>query len=222
MLIIVSMKLIPGVFAHFYHYTFGKYSARKASNLSIFFIFGVEALPALIFATLNLIFCALSYTSLDLSNEIFLWAIAGLLIALGVAFFFFYFRRSSGTELFISRRNASNFIKKIKLVKNHSDAFVLGFVSGIPELLFTLPLYLVVIVSVTKNFLIIMPCSLILTLFILITISPLFFIYAYFRNGNNLANFLRLRIKNKTFFRFFVPILYFVLAILIIISRVVF
>ncbi|MBR3253295.1 hypothetical protein IKF85_01075 [Candidatus Saccharibacteria bacterium] len=221
-LIIASLKLIPGVFAFLYHYASGKYSAKKVSDLSMFFIFGVELFPAIIFVILNLIFYALSYTNLDPSNGIFLWAVVGLLIALGIAFFCFYYRRGHGTKLFISRRTASNFEQKAKLVKTRSDAFILGFISGIPELLFTLPLYLITLLSVTKNFLDVIPRSLILVLFILIIISPLLFLYAYFRSGNNLANYLKARIKNKLFFRFFISILYFVLAIIIIIFKVIF
>ncbi len=222
MLIIAFLKLVPGVFAYFYHYASGKYSTKKTNDLSIFFIFGVETLSALIFILLNLILFALTYTTIDLSNEIFLWTIAGLLFALGLAFFCFYFRRGFGTKLFISRRSATDFENKAKLVKNRSDAFVLGFISGIPELLFTAPLYLIVLISITKNFILVLPRSLILTAFILIIVSPLFFLYVYFKNGNNLANYLRSRIKNKTFFRFFVSILYFLLAILIIMFEVFF
>lgn len=216
------MKLIPGVFAFFYHYASGKYSARKVSDLSIFFIFGVEFLPALILILLNLSLYALSFTSLNLSNEILLWAITGLLIALSFAFFCFYFRRGDGTKLFISRRSAQNFEQKAKLVKNRSDAFILGFVSGIPELLFTLPLYLLILASTTRNYLEVIPRSFILVLFLSIIVSPLFFLYAYFRSGNNLANFQRLRIKNKTFFRIFVSILYLLIAMIIIIFRIIF
>ena len=221
MLIIASLKLVPGVFGLFYHYALGKYSARKVSDLSIFFIFGVEILPALIFILLNLILFALSFTAINLSSEIFSWTMAGLLIALGFAYFCFYFRSETGTKLFISRRSAANFEQKAKLVKNRSDAFILGFVSGIPELIFSLPLYLLVLISVTKDFAQMFPPSLIIAPFILITICPLFFVYAYFRSGNNLANFLKLRIKNKLFFRLFTSILYLLLAILIIFFRII-
>ncbi len=216
------MKLVPGVFALFYHYASGKYSAKKVSNLSIFFILGVETLPVFIFTILNFIILIFFFTNLSLINGILLWGIIGLLISLGLAFFLFYFRRGSGTELFISRHLASNFEEKAKLVKKPSDAYLLGLISGIPELIFTLPLYFIVFTAITKNFIVVTPCSIILMLFVLLIISPLFFLYTYFRTGNNLANFIKLRTKNKTFFRYFISILYFLLAILIIFFEVIF
>ncbi len=221
-LIIASMKLIPGIFALFYHYASGKYSVKKVSNLSIFFILGVETLPVFILTILNFFTFVFFFTNRSSINGVLLWSIIGSLFALGLAFSLFYFRRSSGTELFISRHLASSFEEKAKLVKKPSDAYILGLISGIPELIFTLPLYFIVFITITKSFIVVTSCSTILMSFILLTISPLFFLYAYFRTDNNLANFMKLRTKNKNFFRFFVSILYFLLAILIIIFEVVF
>ena len=221
MLIIASLYLIPGVFALFYHYASGKYSAKKVGDLSIFFILGAETLPALIFIMINSIIYALSFINLDLRNNIFLWTTVGLLFALGIAFFCFYFRRGNGTRLFITRKTASNFEKKASLVKTNSDAFVLGLTSGIPELIFTFPLYLIVFIEITRYYIFSISCSFIFILFIFLTITPLFFVYTYFKIGNNLANYLRKRASNKTFFRFFVPILYFILALLIIFFRII-
>lgn len=220
MLIIIFLKLVPGVFALFYHYASGKYSAKKTADLSIFFILGAETLPALLFIIINFILCGFSYTNLNITSKFFLWLISGLLMGLGFAFLFFYFHRGRNTKLFISRKNAKNLNEKAKNVKTRSDAFLLGLISGVPELFFTLPLYLIVFIEIAKNFISATTCSALLLLFILATITPLFFLYAYFRNGNNLANFERQRIKNKSFFRVFIPTLYFLLALLIIIFRI--
>ena len=152
MLIITFLKLVPGIFALFYHYASGKYSAKKTADLSIFFIIGAETFPVLIFSIINFFLCGLSFANLDITNTLFLWLISGLLIGLGFAFLFFYFRRGRGTKLFISRKTAKNFDEKAKNVKTRSDAFFLGLMSGAPELPFTLPLYLIVFVELTKNF----------------------------------------------------------------------
>ena len=221
MLIIACLKLIPGIFGLFYHYASGKYSAKKVSDLSIFFILGVEVLPAILFILLNLILLLFSFTNINFSNRIFLWVISGLLTTLALCFFTFYFRKGDGTRLFISRNLAKNFDKKSRSVKTRSDAFILGFMSGIPELIFTLPLYFISFIEVSKNYFVSTTCAALLTLFILIIISPLFFIYAHFKTGNNLATFERQRTKNKSFFRFFIPILYIMLAVLIIIFKAI-
>lgn len=221
MLIVVSLKLIPGIFGLFYHYASGKYSEKKVSDLSIFFIFGVETLPVIIFLLANLLLNFFIFTNLNPSGDIFLYIAIGLLISLCIAFFLFYFRRGRGTKTFISRKTAKNFDTRAKNIKTRSDAFILGFISGFPELIFTLPLYIIVLINISKNYIITNTVSFILLLFALSTVIPLFFLYAYFRNGNNLANFERLRIKNKTFFRIFIPLLYLLIAFLILIFEVI-
>lgn len=222
MLIVASLKLVPGVFALFYHYASGRYSKKSVDTLSIFFILGVEALPVLLFMAINFILYILPYINVNIFNHIFLYTAIGLLIALSLAFFFFYFRHGRNTNLFIPRKIATNLEQKAYSVKNNSDAFVLGFVSGIPELLFTLPLFFIVFVEISDYFIFALPCALFLMLFIFSIILPLFLTYNYFNNDNNLANIIKLRIKNKTFFRLFVPILYLIIATLILIFKVIY
>lgn len=221
MLIIASMQLIPNLFAYFYHYASGKYSSKKLGALSIFYILGAEALAVIIFIILNFLIYVFSFMNFDFTEGVFLWAAIGLLFSLGIAFFCFYYRKGKEATLFISRNLALNLRNRASSVKNKSDAFILGFVSGIPELIFTLPLYLLVLIAITKNFLLTAPCSFVLASFILIIISPLFFIYAYFKLGNNFADYLKIHKKNKTFFRYFIPSLYFILATLIIVFKVI-
>ena len=218
-LIIASLKLIPGVFALFYHYASGKYSAKKVSDLSIFFVLGAETLPVLIFVILNLASRTLLFTDITLTENIIIATASGLLFALSFSTFFFYYRKSKGTELFISRKTAGRLVKRACAIKSRSDAFFLGFISGLPELIFTLPLYTIVLIEISNNPDIISVSSFLL-IFILFIITPLFLIYSYFRNDNNLANFERLRVKNKPFFRSFIASLYALLAILLIIFRI--
>ena len=217
-LIVASLELVPGVFAIFHHYASGKYSARKVDDLSVFFVLGAETLPAIVFVMFNFVLGSLAFTNLNLSSNIFPMVIAGLLLSLSIVFLLFYFRKGRNTKLFISRKTAKNFDEKARTVKTRSDAFTLGFIAGIPELVFTLPLYGSLAIEISKNFIFPFICAPLLLIFILLTISPLFFLCAYFKN-NNLADFIRLRIKNKSFYRFFIPLLYFLLALLIIIFR---
>ena len=216
----MSLKVIPGIFAIFYHYASGKYSARKASDLAIFFICGAETLPAIIFVIFNFLLNALVMTNLNFEGNVFSITTATMALALAFCFLFFYFQKSHGTKLFISRKTANSFLEKSKMVKNRSDAYTLGFTAGLPELIFTLPLYFIVFIEISESYILPSICAPLLLLFILLTITPLCFLYAYFRNGNNLANFARLRTKNKTFFRLFIPLLYIILGVLLIISRI--
>ena len=219
-LIIASMKLIPGVFALLLHYASGKFSKTKVNDLSIFFIFGTETMIALILFLISILAFSISPETLNLGNNMFTWIIIGILIALSLIVFFFYYRKDPGTKLFISRKVAKSLDQKACLVKTRSDAFVLGFFSGLPELFLVIPIYLVSIISITQISTCASYYSALIILLDIIAISPLFLIHGLFQTNHNLADIGKLRTKNKTFFRIFISLLYLLLAILIIIFEV--
>jgi len=216
MLIVTLLQLVPGIFLIFRHTTAGKFSKNKTSDLATFFILGTETAIALILLSLYFIFSTPIF-SLSLNHQIFAYIIAGILIALGLFFLFFYFKKGSGTRLFISRRLANTYIRRAKSANSRSDAFLLGMSSILPELIFTLPLYLLSVLEIpqiatdspTRAFLII--------LFAIITIAPIIMLHGFARTHNS-ADFIKFRFKNKNFCRIFIPLLYFLIAILIILG----
>ena len=208
--------LTPGVFATFLHYAFGQYSQKKADNLSLFFILGAEAMVVITFLFISIIIWALPLSIINFNNPILLWILVGIFVALSVAAFCFYFRKGKYSELFISRNTAKKFIKRAQFVKKRSDAFVFGLVSGVPELPFTLPLYFISALSIMNISISSFTCSSIMILFAFVSIIPLFIVYTFFKTGHNLADLIKFRTKNKTFFRFLISALYLVVAILFI------
>lgn len=221
MLIMCFLMLVPGIFATFLHYASGQYSHRRVDNLSIFFIIGAETMVVLAFFLIAMIIWALPPSIINLNNNILLWILTGIFLALSLASFCFYFRKSAGSKLFLSHQTVNNFIEKTKTTKTRSDAFILGLVSSIPELPFTLPLYFISILSAMSiNF---TPSiySGIIIIYAFIVILPLFIIHALFRNGHNLADFIKFRTRNKAFFRFLISFLYFIIAILFITFRII-
>ena len=217
MLILMSLQLIPGIFALVTHYAFGKYSAKKASDLALFFIIGVESAFTI---TILLVYLMLTTIYSVIPNiNILTWIICGIIAALGLASFFFYYRKGDNSELFISRSLAKNINIKARSIKKRSDAFILGFLSPLPELIFTIPLYVaasIAIVEIGENTI---ARAGLVSLFVFLTIIPILF-YQLFSQHYNLATYLRFRFKNKTFFRVFISIMYFILAIFIIIGAV--
>lgn len=214
-LIVALMQLIPSIFLLFSHYTSGKYSKNKASDLVLFFTLGVESMTVLMIAVIYFVLNAL-FSHLSINNNIWAWVWSGILIALAILYFVFYFGKSDGTRLFISRKCAKNFQHKITTVKKRSDAFVLGLVSVIPETVFTLPVYVVLILKIMlvgEN-----PFARagLIILAVLIVLLPLAVIRVVLDSGRNLADVQKYRVKNKTFLKFVVGILYIILAILII------
>lgn len=222
MLIMASLQLTPGVFALFYHYALGQFSKAKASYLSLFFILGAEIVTTCLYLSIFYLTCVFFFDNLHPETSILFWAIAGILIALGIISFFFYFRRGSGTKLFIPRKYATALDRNAKSVKTRSDAFMLGALSGTCELLFTLPLYVVTCIEIMRmgaegfasNFLTI--------IYILIPVIPLLFIRWKYQSGLNLADIAKSRVHDKTFTRFILAFSYILIAILIICFRTIY
>ena len=214
LVIIAFMQLTPGTFALFYHYTLGKYSAKKTDDLSLSFILGAEAFSAtMILITYFVIFTILVSQPLFIQN-IFSWIMAGIFLGEAFAVFFCYFRKGKSTALFISRRIAHGTKSCISHVKSHRDAFILGATSSVAELIFTIPLYIIFTTELMKfstNVRVIVA-----TLFILATILPLFLIRGFYRAGNNLAEIQRLRVHLNPLVRIVISLGFIFLSLAII------
>ena len=213
-LIVALMQLIPSVFLLFSHYTSGKYSRNKASDLVLFFVLGTETMTTLVLTIMYFVLNAL-LSCVKISGAIWSWVGGGIIIALGILYFIFYFRKGKGTELFISRKCAKSFQKKILGIKERSDAFVLGLVSVLPEMIFTLPVYIVLALKIMMIDESAFARAGLIILTVLITLLPLAIIRVGLDFGHNLANIQRFRVKNKTFLRIVISILYIIMAVLI-------
>lgn len=209
-LILACMQLVPGVFILFYHYALGKNSAKKAHGLSPYFILGyVVFLVATWFIVHNLIF-AIFYHLGDISTQFFSWALAGVLLAESVLSFLFYYRKGKFTELFISRPVAKALDVHAQNSKTRTDAFTLGFLSGIPELIFTLPLFIIssiALMNIPSHFRIV---ALIFSLSL--AIFPFIHLIHLFHFDHNLAEIERLRIRLKPIFRIIICLGFLTLA----------
>ena len=217
-LVLTFFQLIPGIFAYFNHYTHGKYSYKRASDLATFFILGVETAVVLVFLCLYTILCCSPAITFIIDSEIFAWILAGIILALAFVIFGLYYRSGPGSKLFISRRLATSFNTRITSAKFRSDAFILGLISIVPELIFTLPIYLITLITILHLDLISPARAGIIILFAFIAILPLFIIRTFTSTTHNLADYLKFRFKNKTFIRCCIPLFYFIIASLIIIG----
>ncbi len=139
-----------------------------------------------------------------------------IFVALGCFVFFFYFRPGPGTKLFISRKLAHKYHHRVETTKTRSDAFLLGLSTSVSELAFSLPLYLITAITIMRTFSNSSERAGLIILFVIVSILPLLILHSAAATGRNLADFTRFRFKNKTFFRCFITLFYFILAILII------
>ncbi|MBR2855468.1 hypothetical protein IKE99_00805 [Candidatus Saccharibacteria bacterium] len=223
MLIMASLQLVPGIFALFSHYAIGKFQRTKASTLALWFILGAEIITVIFFIIAVYLSYILFLNDLDPRNNVLTWIFAGILIALSLASFFFYFRHphSKDTELFIPRSFAKAFDKRARSAKSPSDAFALGAFSNIPELIFTMPLYIITATEIVYSHAEYFADDFMTILYILISTVPLFVLYHSFRSKRTLADVMHSRIRDKTFHRLCLSFSYLTIAILIICFRIV-
>lgn len=199
MLINFCLQLIPGTFALFYHYALGKTSAKKADDRSLSFIMGVEIFVTVIWLLAYFTVIAIFYNDNPIIKSVFFYTLAGIFIIESIFSLFFYYRKGRSTALFIPRKVAAGISTHAKKAKNRSDCILLGALSGFFELIFTLPL-LFVCSSILMNFDTTLRVILI-TIYIILSILPLFIIHAAFHSGRNLADIQRFRVKIKPLIR---------------------
>lgn len=211
MLILGLLQLSPALFTLFYHYALGKYSRSKADNLSLDYILGTESITAIIWFSLYAIFFAIFYHNPGLSASIIPWILAGIIFAESIIIALFYYRKGSSTALFISRRIARSLTTEAQKAHTRKNAFLLGFVSKIPELIFTLPLYILIIYILAYSTFI--PTTLTIIFFIIISTVQLFVIHIAYRTGHSLADIHRYRVKTKPFIRLALSLSFLLLAI---------
>ena len=217
-IIMASLQLVPGVFLLASHFLAGRFSRKKASDLAIFFILGAETSFAIVFISVYFILCALSSVINVFHETIFSWIISGVFVVLSILSACLYFRKGLGTKLFISHTIAEDYQIKAHTIKSRSDAFILGLISIIPELPFTLPIYLVATSEIIRLGSGSISRSALAIAFILISILPLLIIHALY-NYLNLADFIRLRFNNKNYHRAILFTSYLLIATLIVLRN---
>ena len=217
-LILAFLQLVPGIFAIFSHFIHGKFSRPKASDLTTFFIIGNEIAVVLIFLCIYAILCCSPAVTFIIDSDIFAWILAGIFLALTFVTLGFYYRKGSGTKLFISRRLANGLKTRVQSTKSRSDAFTLGLVSVVPELIFTLPIYFITTITIMRLDFIPLGRAGLIILFAIIAILPPLILKITTSLGYTLADFLKFRFKNKTFFRFCLALCYLLIASLIILG----
>ena len=214
------LQLQPGVFALFYHYASGKYSKRRASDLTLFFILGAETAAACLFVCAYQIANLFFFYQFRPETSFFAWVLVGMLIAMALMGAFCYFRPGDGTRLFIPRKCAKNLDLSARNVKTRSDAFTLGALSSVCELPFTLPLYVITSIEIVEMAAEFLPSNILTILYIVIPTIPLFSIRWKFQTGSNLADIQRSRVKDKNFTHIILCFSYITISLLFIYFRI--
>lgn len=174
-----------------------KRSQLRTFRLTTSFVFGASVMTTLLLSTIALIF---SYIVTP-DNHILLWSgVSGLLIGVGLAVWFTYYRAGPGTSLWIPRGLAEFLTKRTKSTRRSAESFSLGLTSVLGELLFIIaPLaasaYAIVHLPVTWQIVAILG-------YITISLSPLLIVWAMVGYGHKISRIQQWRERHKLFLQF--------------------
>lgn len=175
-----------------------KRSHTKLMRLIGGFIFGAGVMTMLLisFASLVLLHIFNGKAAPEIA-----WVLGcGLLLGVGVAVWLFYYRRQSGTTLWIPRGIAAYLSERTKVTKRSAEAFGLGLTSVISELLF-------IAAPVAVSALIIIHLSPAwqlagIGIYTAISLLSLFIVSVLVGSGHKLSTVQKWREKNKNFLQF--------------------
>ncbi len=112
-----------------------KHSGNRTLQLVLGFFAGTVTMTTLLVSFLAYLVSTLYSAYVPL----WVWAaVCGLLIGLGIAVWVFYYRRRSGTTLWVPRSLARFLTERIKATKSPVESFSLGLTGVIAEVLFML------------------------------------------------------------------------------------
>ena len=172
-------------------------SHKRALKLTFGFVAGAGVMTLLLLAFVSFIFLHVFGTQAPQ----LVWAIGcGLLIGVGIAVWFFYYRKEKGTSLWIPRSFARHLSDRSKATKDTAEAFSLGLTSVISELLFIIaPIIISALVLVQ------LPGMWQLVgigIYTVISLLTLFSIWVLISSGHNLSEIQKWRERNKHFLQF--------------------
>lgn len=191
-----TLQLSLGALLLLYHASLGKHVQKKTRFLVDSYISGMGMLVFLGLAAT--IFVLDRYFEEPLYIEE-LVIVVGMLIALAIAAWFFYYRRGKSTELWLPRSVARFIDKRAKMTNSNTEAFSLGVLTSLAEMPFT-----IVLLVVAANSILVLPHLyqiLAVAMYTIITIIPPLVLRLAIRKGQTVVDIQRWRVKHKFFFR---------------------
>ncbi len=174
-----------------------KNSQASVMRLTFGYVSGVGVMTLLALSFISLIFLHVFGTDAPQ----FVWAIAcGLLIGVGLAVWFFYYRPEKGTSLWIPRSFARHLSDRSKATKNAAESFSLGLTTVISELLFIgAPMIIaaLVLIGLPAHWQLVG-----IAIYSVISLLTLFSIWVLIGSGHKLSSIQKWREDNKRFLQF--------------------
>ena len=180
------------------HAITNKKSQGRLITLMSAFIFGAVAMTILLLSTLAF-FLEIALRS-GLSYEL-IWSITvGLSVSIGIAVWIFYYSKGAGTSLWLPRSLATYITERAKKTNQSGEAFTLGLVSVLAEILFILTPILVAALAILQLDPMLQPVGIFIYTFI--SLLSLLIVWSMVGGGHSLSKIQQWREKNKKFLQF--------------------
>lgn len=205
-----TLQLELGALLLLYHASIGKHVRKKTKHLVSSYISGIGTLILLSLAAIAFAFDRYFGKALYVEE---LMIIVGMLVALAIASWIFYYRRGRSTELWLPRSVARFIDKRAKLTNSNTEAFSLGLLTSLAEMPFTL-----VLLVIAANSILELPYLhqlIAVAVYAIIAILPSIILRFAIRRGQTVVDIQRWRVKHKTFFRILTGAGFLVLAFFI-------
>lgn len=193
-----------------------KKSYRRTISLTGSFVFGAGIMTLLILSFFALVFSHI----FGAEASQLVWAIGcGLLIGVGLAVWFFYYRREKGTSLWIPRSFARHLTDRSKATKDPAEAFSLGLTTVISELLF-----IIAPIAISALVIVQLPGEwqlLAVGLYTVVSLFSLSSVWVFISSGHRISAIQQWREKNKHFLQFAAGSALIVLGLFVYVSKVV-
>ena len=198
-----------------YHATLGEMIKKKARSLGRDYLLGA-ALMNFLTITATCFFILVIFSGVMPAPALII--MAGILLMLAFGIWFLYYRRSTGTELWVPRAFAKFISERADDTDDNVEAFSLGMTMAAGEMPFTLAL-----IVVAANSILSLPQSTqIMSIFLYVFMAeiPMIILQLAIRQGKTLVDIQKWRVRNKNFLKIMAGICYAVLAIFIIVFKV--
>ena len=214
-LIHATLQMGVGTLLLLYHASLGKHVKRRTRGLVTNYILGNGLLTAL--AVAGMCFGVFVICQGEM-NPAMLTVVVGILVALAISIWAFYYRLGKSTELWLPK-SISRFInQRARLTNSNTEAFSLGMLACFAEAPFTL-----ILIVVTANSILGLPQALqllALAIYALLSVLPLVLLRVAVRNGQTVVDIQKWRIKNKNFIRIVSGVGFAVLAAFLLVFKV--
>ena len=209
------LQLGIGTLLILYHASLGKHISLRTRSLVTNYIFGNALLTGLAVSAAGFVIYIVCRGEM---NPAMLTIAMGVLIALAVLVWTFYYRRGKSTELWLPKSVARYINKRANVTESNTEAFGLGMLACFAEAPFT-----IMLVLIAGNSILALPQALqilAIAIYTLLSILPLLIMRVAVRKGQTIVDIQKWRIKNKNFLRVLAGIGFLVLAVFLLAFKI--